>query len=195
MLRFMAAILIAVFCLNAAAMGSTRPPMDSEISNALEREGLVGAVWSTVAPDGSIVTGAAGSRDARSGTPMRASDKVQVGSIAKSLIATGILRLVSEGRLRLDAPVAELLPMVEVDNRWAAESPLRLRHLLDHSSGLDDARLWQVFSLKASPDIPLSEALDTPLKLRSRPGSTFSYSNTGYTLLGMVIEEIGRAHV
>ena len=80
-----------------------------------------------------------------------------------------------------------------IDNRWEPESPLRVRHLLDHTGGLDDARMWQVFSLRADPDAPLRDGLTHPggtLRLRHRPGERFSYSNTGYLLLGMLIETV-----
>jgi len=179
---------VAAILLCAVVAPARSAPRQPELATAIAERDFVGAVWSTVAADGSIAAGAAGSRNAASRAPMRATDKVQVGSIAKTVLATGILRLVREGRLRLDAPVAKLLPDVAIDNRWAADSPLRLRHLLDHSSGLDDARLWQVFSREATPDTPLGEAIPAKLRVRSRPGSRFSYSNTGYALLGMVIE-------
>jgi len=95
--------------------------------------------------------------------------------------------------LSLDTPVAFLLPEVALHNPWEASHPLLLRHLLDHTSGLDDARLWQVFSLRARPDTPLSASLGRDpslLRVRSRPGTRLSYSNMGYTLVGMVIEAV-----
>ncbi|MFC3711143.1 serine hydrolase domain-containing protein [Sphingoaurantiacus capsulatus] len=182
--------LAAAIALLLLAAPATAASLRADLAANIERQGLVGAAWSTLTPDGSIAADAAGLRDATTRAPMRADDRVQVGSIAKTLLATGILRLMSEGRLRLDTPVADLLPDVAIDNRWAATEPVRLRHLLDHSAGLDDARLWQVFSLKATPDTPLRIALPAKLTVRRRPGTTFSYSNTGYTLLGMVIEQV-----
>jgi hypothetical protein len=53
--------------------------------------------------------------------------------------------------------------------------------------------MWQVFSLRADPDAPLRDGLTHPggtLRLRHRPGERFSYSNTGYLLLGMLIETV-----
>ena len=170
--------------------------LPGDIAAVLAEEGLVGAVWATLAPDGSIITGAAGLKDARRGAPLDADHKVQIGSITKTLIAMGTLRLVTEGRFLLDTPVVELLPGLPIDNPWASDNPLLVRHLLDHTSGLDDTRLSQVFSLTATPDTPLAMALaqrgSPRLRLRTRPGSTCSYSNSGYTLLAMVIESIAR---
>ncbi len=53
--------------------------------------------------------------------------------------------------------------------------------------------MWQVFSLRADPDAPLRDGLTHPggsLRVRHRPGERFSYSNTGYLLLGMLIEAV-----
>lgn len=158
---------------------------------ALREEALVGAVWATVTPGG-VATGAAGLADADAQRPLSAESKVQTGSVAKTLIAIGVLRLVSEGRLALDSPVTSVVPELQFENPWAPTHPVLLRHLLDHTSGLDDARLWQVFSLNARADAPLSESVPPGpwMRIRTRPGSRFSYSNIGYTVLGMVIEKV-----
>ena len=161
----------------------------------LKMQELQGAVWALVAEDGSITVDAAGVRDARHGQVLHAGNKVHVGSVAKTLLATGVLRLVTQQRLALDTPVSEVLPAVRLDNPWEGSDPVRVRHLLDHTAGLDDASFAQVFSLKPSADTPLVEAFAGrgPLLVRSRPGSRHSYSNTGYTLLGMIIEAVTRS--
>lgn len=167
--------------------------VSSDIAALLRKERLEGAVWTTLDKEG-----AAGLSNARTGTPMRVTQRVQVGSIAKTMLALGVLRLVSEGRLSLDTPVAAILPGIRLDNPWNASDPVRVRHLLDHTSGLDDARLWHVFSLRAAADGPLAAAFPTGTKVldvRQRPGTRFSYSNIGYTLLGMVVEAVaGQAY-
>ncbi|UTA55207.1 beta-lactamase family protein [Lysobacter soli] len=178
------ALLALPFAGSAAALHDT-------MAQQLTSQGLQGAVWSTLV-DGSVATGAAGTRDARTGKPMQASDRVHVGSVAKTLLATGVLRLVTQGKLALDTPVAPLLPEIEFDNPWASTDPIRIRHLLDHTAGLDDVRFSQAFTLAPREDTPLRDAFDGrgPLRVRSRPGARHSYSNTSYTLLGMVVERI-----
>ena len=180
------------FAVPAADLPAPQQPLHAAMVEQLESQGLQGAVWSTLADDGTIATDAAGIKDAGRGVALRADDRVHIGSIAKTLLATGVLRLVSEGRLALDTPVSELLPAIAFDNPWASTHPVRVRHLLDHTAGLDDARFSQVFSLKMSADTPLMAAFAgrMPLEVRSRPGSRHSYSNTSYTLLGMVIETV-----
>lgn len=166
------------------------PDLAQQVAALLKEQGLHGAVWSTL-----DAHGAAGTGDARSGRPMRIDQRVHVGSIAKTMLATGILRLASERRLSLETPVAVLLPAMPLDNPWQAADPVRVRHLLDHTSGLDDAHLHQVFSMEAQADSPLAAAFPAGsglLRIRHRPGTRFSYSNMGYTLLGMVVEAVTR---
>ncbi len=192
--RFYACI-VAILCLvtmsASAADRDGNAALRQDIARELETQGLQGAVWSLVDPAGEV-TGATGVRDARSGSPMHAVDKVQVGSIAKTVLAVGVLRLATEGRLALDAPVASILSGLAFDNPWQATDPVRVRHLLDHTAGLDDARLSQVFSRQVDADTPLRETLADvlPLVVRHRPGTRASYSNTGYVVLGMLIERV-----
>jgi CubicO group peptidase (beta-lactamase class C family) len=191
---WLAAAICGSFAVTLLACPATaqvpRDPLTTSIETVLVEEDLVGATWSLVTPDGTTI-GAAGLNDASRQRPMSPDDRVQVGSVAKTLVATGVLRLATLGRIDLDAPVARYLPDVPIQNRWEPESPLRVRHLLDHTGGLDDARMWQVFSLRADPDAPLRAGLTRPggtVQVRHRPGERFSYSNTGYLLLGMLIE-------
>jgi CubicO group peptidase (beta-lactamase class C family) len=188
--RVALAVALAMVAMNSIA-AQAPPDLREAMARELTAQQLQGATWAIVDGD-AIATGAAGVADARDRRALRDSDQVHVGSIAKTLLATGVLRLVSEGRLALDAPVATLLPGVAFDNPWAASDPVRVRHLLDHTAGLDDARLAQVFSLAPRADTPLAQAFArvVPLRVRSRPGSRHSYSNSGYTLLGMIVEAV-----
>lgn len=182
----------------AAALAATTLPAQARdsltvaVARAIAEEGLVGATWALVTPLG-VTTGAAGLRDLTRRTAMRPDDRVQVASVAKTLVATGVLRLVTEGRVNLDAPVAQYLPTLPVQNPWAATAPLLVRHLLDHTSGLDDVRLWQVFTLRGDARAPLRTALartGETRRLRYPPGRRFSYSNSGYVIAAMLIEQV-----
>lgn len=162
------------------------------VADAVREEGLVGATFALVVGD-TVSLGAAGTRDVRTGAPMRVEHRVQLGSVAKTILALGVLRLVTEGRLALDAPLTRYLPGLPIDNPFESTSPILVRHLLDHTAGLDDVRLWQVFTLRGDPDAPLAEGLvraGNRLRVRHRPGERFSYSNTGFLVLGMLVESV-----
>ena len=159
----------------------------------LKDQDLTGAAWMLLTPDQGIVIDAAGLRHAGSAAPVSAEDRFQVGSITKTMIATGVLRLATQQRVALDTPVQDILPEIRWVNPWNATHPVRLRHLLDHTAGLEDASLRHVFSGKARPDSPLSEVFGrgpVQVSVRTRPGSEYSYSNIGYVLVAMVIERV-----
>jgi CubicO group peptidase (beta-lactamase class C family) len=155
-------------------------------------ENVTGAVWAIVNSDGAISTDAAGLKNAATGEMLSPQHRVHVGSVTKTLLAIGVLRLVTENRLTLDTPVEEILNEIKFENKWPSH-PVRIRHLLDHTSGLENLRIWQMFSERADPAAPLEFAFKkdpSVLRIRTTPGSRFSYSNMGYALLGMVIEAV-----
>lgn len=194
----LAGLLLALACafpvrVDSADFANDPSRLQRRIKAALHEEGLAGAVWATVGSDGAITTGAAGLKNVVTGEALAPDNKVHVGSLTKSLISTGMLQLVSAGRVDLDAPLGRYLPALDLPNRWQATHPVRVRHLLDHTAGLDDIRLWQLFSTQATADTPLLDAFSrdpSVLVIRTRPGSRFSYSNMGYTLAAMVIEAV-----
>jgi CubicO group peptidase (beta-lactamase class C family) len=167
--------------------------LKNQINEALIEEGLTGAVWSVVDSSGKISFDAVGLNNKETGKQLKPTDKVHIGSITKTLIATGVLRLATEKKLDLNEPVEKYLLQLSFENPWKSSNPITIRHLLDHTSGLTDIRLWQIFSEKATADSPLEFAFkQNPkvLKIHTKPGSMFSYSNMGYTLLAMIIESV-----
>ncbi|MEM1091366.1 MAG: serine hydrolase domain-containing protein [Pseudomonadota bacterium] len=172
------------------------PELQQRVERILADEGLTGIAWALISDAGSISVGSAGFSDQASGARFSAETRFHVGSLTKAVLATGVLSMAKEGLLDLDAPVQRYLPELPMDNPWAPGRPVTVRHLLDHTAGINDAYLWQMFSERAAPDLPLATAFPDPaqqLRIRSQPGSRFSYSNMGYTVLGMIIESVSGA--
>ena len=142
-----------------------------DLAASLQEQKLTGAVWATITPESGVMIDAVGIKNANTGEKLAVDDRVHIGSVTKTLIAAGILRLVTQGKLKLEAPVSELLPGTAIDNPWTTTDPVLVRHLLDHTAGLDDARLWQVLSLKPEADTPMADTF--------RPGgSLLSYESS-----------------
>jgi len=186
--------LLAAVCLLPIAASAQPDPtteLHAQFTRHLQQAGLPGAVWTVVTPEAGIVTGAAGLSNAETKAGMTPANRVHVGSVAKTVLAMGVLRLVTAGQLSLDTDVATLLPALRFDNPWQATDPIRIRHLLAHTAGLENFRFYQVFSLRAQADTPLDQALGrNSLTVHTRPGARYVYSSTGYHLLGMVIEAV-----
>lgn len=193
MKRYAVVLLTSMLAL-AAVPAHTENDCDLECSllAMLAEERLPGAVYSIVEDEATRI-GAVGIANQQRGDRLRPDAKVHIGSVTKAMIALGVLRLVTLERVELDAPLAKLLPQIKLDNPWESRSPVTLRHLLDHTSGLEDLRLWQIFTTRAEPNVPLAVAFDRApevLRIRFEPGTQFAYSNMGYTLAGMVIEAV-----
>ncbi|QSQ26350.1 serine hydrolase [Pyxidicoccus parkwayensis] len=114
--------------------------------------------------------------------------KFRLGSITKQFTAMLILQLAAEGKLQVDEPVTKYLP----DYRKDTGDRITLAHLLNHTSGLPNYTNREFFQ-KSSRD-PYSVA-DFVKKfcsgdLEFEPGTKFNYSNSGYFLLGAVIEKV-----
>ncbi|CNF81599.1 penicillin-binding protein [Mycobacterium tuberculosis] len=111
----------------------------------------------------------------------------QIGSITKVWTATVVMRLVEEGILDLDAPVAEVLPELRLADREAAEN-VTMRHLLTHTSGIDG----DVFTDTGRGDDCLEKytAVLAEVAQNHPLGATWSYCNAGFSLAGRVIERL-----
>ena len=125
------------------------------MTKVLDEAGLTGAVQATLVADAAIMTGAAGCTNGARSNMLLADDRVDIGSATKTLIATASLRLLDAGRLTLDATVSELPPDIVLKHQWSTSNRVRVRHLLDHTAGLDDLRIWQFFSALAPAGLPV----------------------------------------
>lgn len=132
------------------------------------------------------------SRPAGGRTHADGRQKWRVGSVAKVVVAMGIMKLVEDGKLGLEDPVALHLPELKLDNPWEATDPVRIVQLLEHSSGLDDMHFNEYYATDDGP-ISLEEALGrngNSKRIRWRPGTCSAYSNVGYAIATGVIERL-----
>lgn len=118
----------------------------------------------------------------------------RVASITKQFTAALILKLNAAGTLSLEDPVTR---WVELPGAWRSEgTPIKLRHLLSHTSGIPSFTEAEGFGYRERLDLTHDDVLDLVREdsLHFPPGTFFSYSNTGYQLLGMVVEEVTGRH-
>jgi CubicO group peptidase (beta-lactamase class C family) len=116
----------------------------------------------------------------------------RVGSVSKTFVSLAAMKLLEEGRLRLEDPVARLLPEVAMPNRWARTDPIRLIHLLEHTAGFDDFHLKDYAHNDPTP-LSLERSLavnESSRKVRYRPGTHFAYSNSGPPVAARVVEKL-----
>ncbi len=142
-----------------------------------------------------IWLGSAGYSSLKSQTPIQSDNRTRVGSTVKTLTAVTILQLYEEGKLSLDAPLSTYLSE-NILHKINNASNATIRQLLQHSSGIYNYIQDLRFQTASMNDLTKEWFPDELLSYaRGRnayftPGSDCYYSNTGYILLGMVIEKI-----
>ena len=110
----------------------------------------------------------------------------RLASVTKQFTATAILLLRKDGKLTLDDSIRHWLPALP-----AEDEPITLRHLLTHTSGLIDYEdLMPASQPIQLDDTDVLRMLSAEHRLYFAPGTAYRYSNSGYVLLGLVIERV-----
>lgn len=175
---------------------AVRPPLDADhwqhrLSDLAKRHGVPGAQLGILrlTPDGrdERVAAATGVLNLDTGAPARPDALFQIGSISKVWTTTVAMQLVDEGLIDLDAPITGVLPELRLRDADTS-ARLSLRHLLTHTSGLDG----DLFTDTGRGDDALEKyaALLADLPQNHPFGATWSYCNSGFSLVGRVIERI-----
>jgi D-alanyl-D-alanine carboxypeptidase len=156
-----------------------------------------GSVLAEVRDGDGTWTDAAGLRSLdEDADPARTGDRVRIGSTTKSMTATMVLQLAGEGALDLDDPIGDYLPGL-----LPYEEDPTIRQLLQHTSGVPDflpalypglgqgdfTDLYAGYRTHYEPEELI--AIGTQHELEFKPGKGWDYSNTGYMVLGLLIEE------
>jgi len=196
---------LAVCLLSAIACQSVPEPTAEQQLQALvdaavaDNELIYGVALHVDSPSvGLDWEGAAGDADPGAGTPMTADRPVRIASNTKTFIAAAVLRLWEEGRLDLDDPIVMRLSADHTqmlrDDGYDPQA-ITVRHLLTHTSGIFD---------HTGPSVYVDSILADPMHRWTRteqltgtvewgdphgsPGEIYTYCDTGYVLLGEVVE-------
>lgn len=165
--------------------------MQRSLDSSVKRHKIFGAACNIMLPDGESWQGYSGTYDTTGKGYFRDDELYWTASITKMFVAVIIVQLSLEDKLGLDDPLHKYLPSYQ----WV-DSQITIRQLLKHRSGLKDyltthpqptRNFFQFPDSIWSPHFILTNYLSEPLFSR---GSSFSYSNTNYLLLGMIIERV-----
>ncbi len=182
-------IAAAILCfapLSALAQADPTPRMQQIIASYTGDKSFMGSVL--VVKDGhTLIDQGFGSADLEWNIPNSPATKFRLGSVTKQFTAASILLLQERGKLNIDDPISKYLP-----DAPAAWSKITIYNVLTHTSGIP--------SFTGFPDYRTTEWKDTnPTELVARfrekpldfePGTKFNYSNSGYVLLGYLLERV-----
>ncbi len=143
--------------------------------------------------DGEVVWSAGyGVADEQSQEPVTTDTVLQAGSISKSVTAWTVLRLVEDGAIDLDAPVQRYLSRWELPSDSTHRDGVTVERLLSHTAGLP----WQIGESRpperalSAPELLSGGLGGEPVGVVEPPGTGFRYSNPGYIVLELLVEDV-----
>lgn len=166
---------------------STETDLKSWFKQDILGQNIVGAA-AGYSIDGKIVWQTVGGFSNRaSNKPFQKETKVRMASIAKSMTAIAIMQLAEQNLMDIDAPIQNYIP----DYPKQPKTQITVRHLLSHTSGIDGYKNTKEAE-NQNNYLTISDAVDVfkNRPLLFEPGTKYSYTTYGYTLLGLIIEKV-----
>ena len=159
--------------------------VDNYVMSQMKQHRIPGVALKVI-QDGKVAkTGAYGLANLELNVPVSAETVFEIGSITKQFTAAGILLLAQEGKLSVDDKISKYL--TDTPESW---SKVTIRHLLTHTSGirsytgLDGFQLWRHLT-----QAQFIQAIGAQ-PVEFQPGESWKYCNTGFNLLGYIIENV-----
>ncbi|MEQ9021592.1 MAG: serine hydrolase domain-containing protein, partial [Pseudomonadales bacterium] len=195
-MKWHSSTLFVFTCILQLAFGQTDQKIQAALDSIQIAADYPGVVFTYIDPEGDVYAFASGMADKENDVPMTINHKLHGGSTGKTVVSAVIMQLVSEGKLSLDNKVSKFLGSNDWYSRLANAEDITIRNLLQHTSGIiryefkeaflndlaiDPSRAWK-------PEELLTYVLDDEPPFAA--GQGFTYADTNYILLGMIIEQI-----
>jgi CubicO group peptidase (beta-lactamase class C family) len=162
-----------------------------KLKEVMKKEHIPGLMISIVKGDSIVYAGGLGYADIKNKIPVTPKTLFHQNSVTKMFTAMGILKLVHQGKFKLNDELKKIAPEIQFQNRWEKTHPVKVIHLLEHTAGFDDVHLNNMYSNKPENHQGLAAAMifKNSYVSRWKPGERMSYANPHYNLLGYLIEK------
>jgi CubicO group peptidase (beta-lactamase class C family) len=191
--------LTILFCAATLTAADPKPPvpkttaeLEQAIRKVLADTKTPGAGVSIVARDRVLWTAGIGKADVARGIDVTPDTLFRIGSVSKSFVSLSVLKLVEQAILHLEDTAHNLAPEIGFTNPWETTDPVRIVNLLEHTAGFDDLHFAEYANNDPTP-ITLRAGLDFHPDSRIsrwRPGTCFSYCNSGPPLAAYIVEKV-----
>jgi CubicO group peptidase (beta-lactamase class C family) len=161
---------------DGTALQPTFARLDEYIARHMQESGAPGLTLALANREGPVRISSYGFADTKANKRVTPETMFQIGSISKSFVGLALLQLRDEGKIDFNKPVINYLPWLKIHSKF---EPITTHHVLSHTTGLPGAPL-------------LLDALLGDLATAWPPGKRFLYCNTGYNILGFLIEAVDK---
>lgn len=166
-----------------------------KLHDYMEQKQIPGAMISIVRGDSVLFAGGIGFANIENQERVSVQHLFRQGSISKSFTALALYKLLEDSPHSLDSPLKEIDPTLPFDNTWEKDAPVRVSHLLEHTSGFEDFHLHAIYNTKDATVPPMINMVNDhrqSLHSRWKPGSKKAYSNPNYIVAGHLIEVLSK---
>ena len=165
--------------------------LQKNINEVLEKEHQSSLMVAIVTKDSIILSKGYGLKNILSKEKATSQTLFPMASITKTFTAIAIMKLVRQGKLSLDDNLSQIAPEISFQNKWKKTNPVKIIHLLEHTSGFDDLRFNTFWNNDMSiSELQAIEKCKNSMYCRWRPGEREAYSNIGYNILGYLVEKL-----
>lgn len=179
---------------HAASLDELLAKLDAEVPGWLKQANVPGAAVAVIQNGVVTTTRGYGLANVEKQIPVTPTTGFNVGSISKTIAAWGVMRLVEQGKLDLDAPVETYLTRWHLPDSKFDERGVTIRRLLSHTAGLSLHGYPGWGPNKELPTLEQSLSGKTngsgAVYLTMEPGTRWQYSGGGYTLAQLIVEEV-----
>lgn len=174
-----------LFFVIALTGGARTDQVDDYLQREMSQHGIAGAALLVLKNGRPVKTAAYGFANLELSVPVQPETVFEIGSLTKQFTATAVLLLHQDGKLSVDDLISRHLPGTP-----ASWSQITIRHLLTHTSGIKSYTGLDGFELRRH--LTQAQFIQTMagLPLEFEPGTSWKYCNTGYNLLGFIIENV-----
>jgi D-alanyl-D-alanine carboxypeptidase len=160
--------------------------IDAYVADVVQRKGLTGLALAVVRDGKIVMTRAYGKRSLETGAAVEPETPFAIGSVTKQVVCAAVLLLAEDGKLSINDKVSKYFP----DLTRAGD--ITLYQLMTHTSGYPDFYPLDFVDRRMLKPIAVDSLIKEYAggKLDFEPGSRWSYSNTGYMILGRVVEKV-----
>ena len=155
-----------------------------DLFNAYQENGVFNGSVLVARGDEIVLSEGFGMADAKNKTPNTPQTRFRIGHITQNFTTVAVLQLQEQGKLTVDDPICQYLAACP-----AAWEAVTIHQLLNHSSGIADY-VYEGGPLiaESTPEQLVNRVIDLPLEFE--PGSDYHYSNSGFVILGLIIERV-----
>lgn len=156
---------------------------DIIVKQLMEKQKVVGLSLAIIKNGQPVVNKGYGLANVELNVPVTAETAIRLGSVSKQFFATAIMKLMQDGKLNIEDPVHKYFP--DAPATWR---PIKIKHLLNHTSGLQrEGPAYNNFKIQSDLDI-IKSAYNLPLHFKT--GEKYEYCNLGYFMLAEIIRQV-----